>query len=241
MDYLSYIGHFIPRMAFISLSILPSIVFLLLGERNRRKTENALFVNHVIAATVGAVLPLLSILEFVFGHGGNGQAGLIFLFLPFYASVCGIVSYLIGRAVIRRRVSARAGNPYPLLLLIPGLLVLCNLTVSAVLTNREVYLHIAENSTSLAELQFLYEKARKADDHGIFLFLAQNPATSPDILEKMSSLPFLNVKVFIARHKNTPTSTLIRLQEDEEQGLRRCAIEELNRRKQNGPGNLQMR
>jgi hypothetical protein len=189
--------------------------------------------NNLVASITSSLLPVFAIYDYTFAVEGDGQAGLIFLFIPFYAAILGSISYLITHVIQKiKSLNIKLGEiPRSVFMITPSLLIVCFLVNSMISINREVYMSIAASSmTPISDLRFLYRKAQENNDYGIFHFLAQNEKLPSDILEGMSDLPFSSVRVFIAGHPNTPTPIVERMTKDKVEYIRKNAFKELNRR-----------
>jgi hypothetical protein len=231
MPLKSYISQFIDSYLSVLPSILPVVLLIALAEFQRRKKNRSKWKIYLIASTISAVLPALAVLDITFGSSGDGQAGLAFLFLPAYSILFGGLSVIVGLVILKRKNQfsiTTEERPKFFWHIIPGALILCFLVSSSIFVHQNVILNIAENSDSLEELNYLYSRAKKNDDHGIFLFLAQNPNAPTEILDKMSELPYSSVRIFVAKHDNTSLSVLERLAaEDENEYVKDAARETL--------------
>lgn len=228
MSPLSFIAHYITRLFFVIPSIIPAIFLMGFTEWFRR-SRKPLWKNFLIASIVSAMLPALISLESVLSKGGDGQAGLVYFFLPFYTTALGLLSFLIGWIFFKNKTELNSRpKAYPIL--IPSILVLFFTLISMNSIYRETFLSIAENSSNVRELAYLLNKGKKDKDSGIIMFLAQNDNTPANILEEIGYSDFCSGRIYAASHPNTPSSVLYYLVNDENKYVRRNAQEELERR-----------
>lgn len=231
MSLKTYLSYFFPKILFILPAIVPSLIIFSLAIIHLKKKARFKYYNNIIASIVSLLLPVLAVYDYFTGSVGDGQAGLIFLFLPFYAAILGIISYIIGSFIIKRRnVETPDSAPTYNLIYISALLIIVFVVFSTLSAHYETYMSIAEKSTNISELTYLHTMAKKTDDSGIYLFLAQNPNLSAELLEKMYQVHYPHVRVFVAQHHNTSMPILEKLIKDENQYVRKFAQEELRKR-----------
>ena len=91
-------------------------------------------------------------------------------------------------------------------------------------------LAVAERASRPATLNYVFEKAERgdADTFGVQLFLAQNPNTPSDLLEKLSKSTESQVRGFVATNPNTPISVLANLRDDCDGYVRKAVQKRLN-------------
>lgn len=242
MSLRTFLQHLIPRLIIAGISAVPSIVALWLAEFRLKKVGRFEYYNIIVASIMALLIAFFGLYEYAYGAAGkDAQAGLIFIFLPIYVIIMGGISYLIGyfiRHTIRlpQKISHVATNlgtvTYRGVLFIPILLVVGYLIFAVIALKDEVYMSIAESSsTPVSELRFLFENAKEENNSGISLFLAQNRKSPPDILEGLSELPFGHVRVFVAKHPNTPTSVVEKMLSDDNECVRKFAQEEIIKRR----------
>lgn len=92
---------------------------------------------------------------------------------------------------------------------------------------------MAGRSTSIAELEWLFERAsqrRLKNSSSILLYLAQNRQIPAVLLERLSETSDDLVRLYVAYNPRTSTSVIERLSRDPDKVVRQFAIAELQKR-----------
>ena len=235
MSITTYIFQLLPTLLFLTPSLIPSMIAFVIAWIYFKNGKRFGYFNFAAASIISAAFAF-GLLNFCFRAADKDANGaLIFVVLPFYCAVIAVISLLFGVFLkyVRRR-DAKQTIPQkcrPRLFFIPVIFYLLFFAVVIVDSKNEIEMSAAGSaSTPTSDLRSLYEKAMKENNDGILLFLAQNEKTPADILEGMSHVPFAHVRVFVAKHPNTPIDVVKKMTQDENDNVRRFALEEIQRR-----------
>lgn len=179
-----------------------------------------------IVASIPTLLLLLVGLREVLVPG-DAQAGLVVLFLPFYAiavfftffglawSIIQILSVGIDCRKILMKGESVVGNCSRLVPAVGVFLVTVALIVFVAGKIGELRMAGSAQST-VGDLVVLYEHAKAPYDHSTMMRLADNPIAPPEILEQLAIDRHVSVRSRVAANPNTPASVLEELAGDSE-------------------------
>jgi hypothetical protein len=226
----------LPGLLFSSISALPLVLGVIAAMRHLRAATRYAYLRNLIASTAAGAAALALLWGSLFGNdlSASSTAALIFAVAPFYAAIAQGIAYGIAAAAFRKpatpqaiSLSARSAMLVPLLLLA---ILMFGLIKSSVHGND---LAVAERASDPKTLQRLFEQSRigKADPFGVPLFLAQNPATPPEILSELAKHEHPAVRAQVASNPRTPEQVVASLRNDCASFVRKAVVQRL------GPSN----
>ena len=235
MSITTYLFQLLPRLLFLTPSLAPSMATFVVAWISFKNGKRFGYFNFAAASIVSSMFAF-GVIDFCFRAADKDANGaLIFVVLPFYCAAVAGISLLFGlllkyalrfnaKELIAQKSKAR-------LLYAPILFYLLFFAVVVADSKNEIEMSAAGSAfTPMSDLKNLYEKAIRENNDGILLFLAQNDKTPPEILEGISHVSFAHVRVFVAKHPNTPIDVVRSMTQDENDNVRRFALEEIQRR-----------
>ena len=229
----------LPGVLLMAISALPLALGTIAAARHLWKTNAGAYLRNLWGSTAAGVVALGLLFGSLFGTdlSSSSTAGLIFLFVPVYSAVALGVGYGLG-ALAYRKVAKTAEATGEVATLPAGArrFIWVPVAMLGVLMFGILRYSIQHNDLAVAErasnpetLHWVYEKVARgeADAFGVPLFLAQNPKTPADILDKLSKHAHPSVRFFVATNPNTHLDVVASLKDDCSDRIRKAVQDRL--------------